>query len=84
MHSAENKNPIFGDEKYGGGKNKAKGYLPEVSKRLVKSILDFDRHSLHAKQITFLHPNTGNELSIDAPIPKDILNLQKQIKIINE
>ncbi len=84
VHSAENNNPIFGDKKYGGGKNKAKGYIPEVSKKLTDSILDFDRHALHAKKITFIHPKTDNELSIDAPIPKDILKLQKQLKIINE
>ena len=84
VHSAENKNPIFGDKKYGGGKNKAKGYIPEVSKKFTNAILDFDRHALHAKKITFIHPNTDDELSIDAPIPKDILKLQKQLKIINE
>jgi len=84
VHSAGNNNPIFGDEKYGGGRNKAKGYIPEVSKRLIKSILDFDRHALHAKKITFVHPESGSELSVDAPIPKDILLLQKQIKLINE
>ena len=84
VHSAENKNPIFGDKKYGGGKNKAKGYIPEVSKKFTDAILDFDRHALHAKKITFIHPNTDDELSIDAPIPKDILKLQKQLKIINE
>ena len=53
-------------------------------KRLIKSILDFDRHALHAKKITFVHPESGSELSVDAPIPKDILLLQKQIKLINE
>ena len=84
VHSAGNNNPIFGDEKYGGGRNKAKGYIPEVSKRLIKSILDFDRHALHAKKITFVHPESGSELSVDAPIPKDILFLQKQIKMIKE
>ena len=84
VHSAENKNPIFGDKKYGGGKNKAKGYIPEVSKKFTDAILDFDRHALHAKKITFIHPNTDDELSIDSPIPKDILKLQKQLKIINE
>ena len=84
VHSAENNNPIFGDKKYGGGKNKAKGYIPEVSKKFTDAILDFDRHALHAKKITFIHPNTDDELSVDAPIPKDILKLQKQLKIINE
>ena len=84
VHSAENNNPIFGDKKYGGGKNKAKGYIPEVSKKFTEAILDFNRHALHAKKITFIHPDKDDELSIDAPIPKDILKLQKQLKIINE
>ena len=44
----------------------------------------FDRHALHAKKITFIHPDKDDELSIDAPISKDILKLQKQLKIINE
>ncbi len=34
MHSAFSGNPIIGDEKYGGGKSRINGYIPEISKKL--------------------------------------------------
>ena len=84
VHSASKNYPIFGDIKYGGGENKTKGFIPEISKKLIRSIKFFKRHALHAKKITFFHPVLKKEFSIKAPIPSDILLLQNDLKTINE
>ena len=79
VHSASMHHPIFGDNKYGGGSNKTKGFIPEVTKRLKNSLKQIARQALHAKRITFIHPETKKEIDIEAPIPTDIKNIQDQI-----
>ena len=84
VHAASKKYPIFGDNKYGGGANKSKGFIPEISKQLIQSFKIFKRHALHARKITFFHPFLNDEFSIESPIPHDILVLKKDLRKINE
>ena len=84
VHAASRKYPIFGDTKYGGGANKCRGFIPEISKKLIQAFKMFKRHALHAKKITFFHPFLKNEFSIESPISKDILLLRKDLREINE
>ena len=39
-----------------------------------------DRQALHAYQLSFKHPITGDNVEIEAPYPQDILNAIKQIE----
>ena len=84
VHASSRNCPIFGDTKYGGGQNKSRGYIPEISKKLIKVYKLFKRHALHAKKITFFHPFLNDNFSIESPIPKDILLLKKDLREINE
>ena len=79
VHSASLGNPIFGDSKYGGGNNRSKGFLPEVSKSLNNSLKNLGRHALHAKSITFSHPSTKKLKSISAKIPSDFQTLKMEL-----
>lgn len=79
VHSSSIGNPIFGDNKYGGGKNKSKGYLPEVSKILENLLKKIDRQALHAKSITFTHPSSKKTKTIAAEIPNEIKILKKEL-----
>jgi len=79
VHSASLGNPIFGDSKYGGGNNRSKGFLPEVSKALNNSLKNLGRHALHAKSITFSHPSTKKLKSISAKIPSDFQTLKMEL-----
>lgn len=79
VHSAYMGNPIIGDEKYGGGKSRIKGYLPEVSKKINIILKSVDRHILHAQKITFTHPRNEKEVSFEAKLPEDIQNAQNLI-----
>ena len=84
VHAASRKYPIFGDNKYGGGENMSKGFIPEISKKLIQSFKIFKRHALHAKKITFFHTFLNDEFSVESPIPNDILLLKKDLREINE
>ncbi len=54
IHMSELGNPILGDQQYGLNQNNSK------SKGLY----------LHASSISFIHPHTGDKISITAPLPK--------------
>ena len=51
MHSSSFANPIFGDNKYGGGLSKTKGFINEYSTAYKKLMCNFDRYGLHAKKL---------------------------------
>ena len=83
VHAASLGNPIFGDEKYGGGTTKSKGFLPEVSKQLTLSINKLGRHALHAKKITFSHPINNKPVTISADLPKELNQLISELNNLN-
>lgn len=68
VHLAHLHHPIVGDPSYGTRYRIPKG-LDETMRQLV---LDFPRQALHAKQLAFLHPVTGELCSFEAPIPEDM------------
>ncbi len=61
--------PIIGDELYGNKQNKE-----------ILNILG-NRIALHASSITFLHPLNNKEITIEAPIPEEFLNIINTYKI---
>ncbi len=56
--------PIVGDPVYGSGKV-SRGFMLE-------------RQFLHAYQIKFIHPTTGNVIHLEAPIPADLRTILDQ------
>ena len=84
VHSSSENHPIFSDKKYGGGKSKAKGYIPEDSKRLMQLLKQINRHALHASEITFEHPFSFEKITLRAPIPSDLTELKKSILNIHD
>lgn len=61
---------IVGDVRYG------KGWL----NRRFREEFDFHRLFLHCHFLSFLHPTTGEKLSIHSPLPADCLSLIQQLK----
>lgn len=68
VHAAELGFPLVGDEKYGDFE-----FNDEVEHGLLG--IPFKRMFLHASRITFRHPITGDNLEIEAPLPKDCQEL---------
>lgn len=83
VHSAYHGHPILGDEKYGGGKSKIKGYIPEISKKMEILFQSITRHILHAQKITFTHPKSNVEVTFTAELPEDIQIVLEKINLLN-
>jgi len=71
VHSSFMGHPIISDNKYGGGENRVKGFLPEVSKELKSILQIFNRQALHAYSIEFIHPKTKDNMKYISPLPSD-------------
>jgi tRNA pseudouridine65 synthase len=54
--------PVMGDTRYGDGKEN----------RRLRSEVGLHRLALHARELRFVHPWTGEELAIVAPLPDDL------------
>ena len=80
VHSSFIGNPIFGDEKYGGGVKKGKEYKPELYKYFSNELGKFGRHALHAFSIEFeLFKSGGKRIKLEAPIPEDFVDLEESL-----
>ena len=67
VHSAHLKNPIVGDNIYGRS-------------RTTKLPAPFPRQMLHAQYLVINHPETGEELTFEAPIPEDFKTLIEALR----
>ena len=80
IHSSHLGHPVFGDQKYGGGEKKTKGFRPELTKFFSEKLNKLGRHALHALSIEFeLYKNNGKKIKLDAEIPNDFVDLEKSI-----
>jgi len=57
---------------------KREGYEPEI----IDEIMNFPRQALHAHQIGFIHPVSGEEMSFTADMPEDMQKLENNLKSI--
>lgn len=82
VHMAHIRHPLIGDPVYGMQQTQGKSLLNKAgySEEAKKAILAFDRQALHAEEIRFIHPGSGDEMSFQAPWPDDLLNLHKLLK----
>ena len=68
--------PIVGDNTY-GGKRKFPAGISEITR---EKISQFPRQALHASKLQFRHPQTGNKVSLHAPLPRDMSDLISFLK----
>ena len=62
------------------GQKKCKGFKPDQSKNFAKILNKFGRHALHALSIEFeLYQNNGKKIKLEAPIPKEFVDLEESI-----
>ncbi|MBA3439489.1 MAG: RluA family pseudouridine synthase [Pyrinomonadaceae bacterium] len=67
VHLAWLKHPVVGDKLYGMGRDEG---VPDVRLRIAISKLN--RQFLHAEQLGFRHPLTGEQVHFTAPLPQDL------------
>jgi len=71
VHMSYLRHPIVGDPVYAGRHRNPSGALPE----LLSFLQQFKRQALHAWKLTFEHPDTGAEVTFEAPLPNDMQQL---------
>lgn len=71
VHMAHVKHPLVGDPQYGGRLRLPKGTTDELRDVLA----GFQRQALHARQLTLEHPQTGEPMTWDVPLPEDMETL---------
>jgi len=67
VHFAHRRNPLVGDQVYGGRLQMPKG----ASVELVEKLRKFRRQALHATRLSFAHPRSGESIDQQCPPPGD-------------
>jgi 23S rRNA pseudouridine1911/1915/1917 synthase len=71
VHMASIGHPLVGDRRYG-----ARGRLPKgPTAALVEAIRTFPRQALHAAELAFRHPVSGEQVSFRSELPEDMKRL---------
>ena len=71
VHLASIGHPLVGDRRYG-----ARGRLPQrPSMELLGTIRRFQRQALHATQLSFEHPISGEPMEFESPLSGDFVEL---------
>ena len=67
VHFAHRRHALLGDQVYGG-----RLALPaKASDEVIAMLRSFRRQALHATRLEFVHPQSGEPLKIEAPLPAD-------------
>ena len=68
--------PVFGDPVY-GGRNRTSGIKADLHRRADLLLKLIDRQALHAADLQFEHPVSGEQFQFSAPLPDDFDRLVK-------
>ena len=71
VHFAHTGNPLVGDPRYGGRLQLPKG----ASEALVLVLRGFKRQALHARELAFRHPHSGETMTFSSALPEDLEKL---------
>jgi len=71
VHMAYKNYPLLGDSVYGGRLR----FPPKCSEEFKNVLRHFPRQALHAEQLGFVHPNSGEFVQWTIPLPTDMQNL---------
>jgi len=75
VHLAWLKHPVVADELYGGGRDNG---VRDV--QLRARIRKLKRQFLHAEQLGFRHPQTGEQMKFVAPLPAELTHLLEALE----
>ncbi len=75
VHLSWLKHPVVGDELYSGGRDNN-----VQDAQLRAQIRKLNRQFLHAEQLGFRHPRTGEQMRFTAPLPEELLRLLEELE----
>ncbi len=76
VHFAQQRMPLAGDALYGGGGARGVG-LSDTTREVLRG---FHRQALHARELAFAHPVTGEPISVAAEMPDDMQRLLQALR----
>ncbi len=79
VHLASLGHPLIGDRAYGSGFATKATLLPEPVRAIAEA---FPRQALHAFLLGFEHPETGEEMRFESPLPDDMAELRDALKYL--
>ena len=75
VHMLSQGHPLFNDERYGGEKI-LRGNTSSTYRHFIENCFKAcPRQALHARTLGFRHPETGEEMFFEAPLPSDMEEL---------
>ena len=74
VHMREAKHPLAGDPVYGNPRHPCSDTVKTEIKALA-------RQALHAYRLSFIHPQNGEEMQFEAPLPQDIYHLLSVLRL---
>ena len=77
VHLAHIRHPVLGDPVYGSSFKASARRLPEGAQEALKRL---GRQALHAGELAFEHPVTGERLEFISPLPEDLTALVKSLE----
>ena len=72
VHMAHIGHPLLGDPLYGKGFETKLVHLSQGAQDAVHALA---RQALHAGHLGFVHPRSGDEISLESPLPQDLQDL---------
>ncbi len=81
VHFSHVGHPIVGDVPYGGGRDYLTKVTPIWRPHAARLIKLFPTQALHAHRLTFIHPMTGQPLTLESPLPEE---MQAGIALLKE
>lgn len=81
VHMAHTGHPLIGDPLYGAQPTAARAAMKKADydEETINTVMSFPRQALHACEIGFIHPATGQPMTFKAPLPEDMENLAKTL-----
>lgn len=75
VHMRHIGHPLFNDARYGGDQI-LRGERSASYKQFINNCMEIcPRQALHARTLGFVHPETGEEMFFEAPVPDDMTSL---------
>ncbi|MFW5878923.1 MAG: RluA family pseudouridine synthase, partial [Myxococcota bacterium] len=71
--------PIVGDKIYGHDETAFIRFTEGVLTERDLAMLRLPRHALHASKIGFEHPETGERVEVEAPLPSDLCDFLESL-----
>ena len=72
VHMAWVGHPVVGDATYGGRRQAIVALNQEKTQAAVEILKMMPRQALHARELRFVHPATGEQMSFGCPVPEDM------------